>query len=120
MNFKKVKFKFVDKLTGKNVYWFNSDYDNVVAGKGHNQHPEIVEHIDLIQSAIENPFMVRRDKDYERRYCYYNCFPGIRQYPRSHMKVVVKKSFRGTLSILTAYFTESINSKEELLYGNEK
>ena len=106
-------------MSGSKVYWYKEDYEDVLNGaKGNHTgaHPEIQTHFEVVKQAIENPNEIRQDRGYKDRKCYYAWFSGGKNYPNQHMKVVLKRTWRGTMIVVTAYFTASINSQEVTIW----
>lgn len=73
-------------------------------------HPEIAEHLDLIDSTLKNPNFIYRSRIYENRFLYY------RSYRKNLYSVVVVDI--STKVIKTVYITDRIK-KGELVWKKE-
>ena len=109
--------RFKEGLNKNEVVWFLEDYEAVRDGqKGHNQHPEVNSHIDIIQKALEEPDIVNFDKDYPKRRCYYSKFKDDGLYPSGYMKVVTQHMWYGKIRVVTAHFRYSVGKGEKKIY----
>lgn len=118
--FREILHTFKDGRLGKKVIWYKEDYESVRDGGSNHSgaHPEVETNFKVVKQAIENPFLVRKDKDYKNRYCYYAYFPGMREYPNQHMKAILKQTLRGILIVVSAYVLVSIDDDQEVLWEN--
>ena len=113
----KVAHSFKEGMSGDTVVWFQEDFEAVRDGKkGHNAHPEVVSHLHIVKQTIEHPDEVRQDRGHTNRQCFYSRFSGDSVYKNQHMKVVIEQTWYGKLRVLTAYFTQNINSGEETIW----
>ena len=114
---RKILHRFKEGMNNAEVIWYEKDYLAVRNGIGHTGSSEVESHFETVKRTIESPNEVKKDKDYADRLCYYAWFSGDIHYPNHHMKVVIKKTWRGKLIVVTAYFTSDFKTGEQDLWS---
>jgi hypothetical protein len=109
--------RYIEGMKKEDVIWYMDNYEALKNGSNeHNCHPEVETHEHIVKQAVEDPNQVNQDKGGGDRLCYYAWYTGGKDYPNSHMKVVIKRTFLGNLKIVTAYFLTSFGKSEKVIW----
>ena len=80
------------------------------------RHPELEGKIAAVIATVQNPSLVTRDKNHQKRLCFYRDSSEVSISMGSHVKVCVELDDEIPAMIITAFVARNVRSGERILW----